>query len=91
MSFYVRYESDGTTYNDDNLCDDILGEVTSYLDDILPHPSVSYNDVTVTKETITIDGGYEEVDTFVPLNEELLGIGYFPSTDYIYTISRREE
>jgi hypothetical protein len=88
MSFYVRYESDGTTYNDDNLDDDILSYVTSYLDDILPSTSVSYNDVTVTKETITIDGVYEEVDTFVPLNEELLGIDNFPSTRYVHTLSR---
>ena len=85
MVYYLRYESDGNTYNDDELDYDILEMVTRKLDEILPSTSVSYNNITVTDEVITIDGGYEEVSTFVPLDEGELG---GETTDYIITINR---
>ena len=88
MSYYVRYESDGTVYNDDYLNDDVLDEVTYKLDEILPADAVSYNDVTFTDEVITIDGLYEDVGSLSSLDEELLGIDYFPKKSYIITISR---
>ena len=85
MVYYVRYESDGTTYNDDNLDDELLDLVTRELDSILPATSVSYNNITVTEEGVTVDGGYEEVSTFVPLDESELG---GVTTDYKFTITR---
>ncbi len=85
MFYYVRYESDGNTYNDDGLDDDVLDMVTRELDEVLPSTAVSYNNITVTDEVITIDGGYEEVSTFVPLDEGELG---GETTDYIITIDR---
>ena len=85
MVYYLRYESDGNTYNDDSLDDEVLEMVTDKLDEILPSTAVSYNNITVTDEVITIDGGYEEVSTFVPLNEEELS---GETTDYIITINR---
>ena len=84
MSYYLRYESDGTTYNDDGLNDDVLEMVTRELDAILPSTSVSYNKITVTDEVVTVDGGYEEVSTFVPLDESELG---GVTTDYNFTIT----
>jgi len=85
MVYYVRYESDGTTYNDDDLNDDVLDLITKELDSILPSTSVSYNNITVTDEVISVDGGYEEVSTFVPLDEEELG---GVTTDYKFTITQ---
>jgi len=83
MSYYLRYESDGTTYNDDGLSSELLELVTERLDEFLPSPSVSYNRISLTDEVITITGGYELVNSFVPLDEEELG---GETVDYLITI-----
>ena len=70
--YYLRYESDGTTYNDNKLPGYILDKVTYELDDIIEHFSISYNDVFVEGNTVTVDGCYEMYHGDFPVDEEEL-------------------
>ena len=86
-TYYLRYESDGTTYNDSNLSYDILEKVTDELDMILQDFSISYNYISVNDNKVSVDGCYEVYEGDFPVDEELLGLDDTESHDYQFCFS----
>ena len=84
-TYYLRYESDGNTFNDDNLNDNILEKVTDRLDEILVDFSISYNNISVNDNKVTVDGCYEVYEGDFPVDEEKLGLG--EAVDYLFHFS----
>ena len=91
MKYYLRYESDGTTYNDDNLDGDILDKVPDELDGIIEHFSISYNDIFVEGKKVTVDGCYEMYNGDFPVDEEELGDDDAEVENYKFTFTLEDE